>query len=394
MKLTEDLAKSLLRRHGLPVPDGAAARTAEEAGAIAREYGGAAVVKALIAAGRRGKQGLVTVVENEEAAARETSRMLGAQAFGNPITRIYVERRATIARELYLSFAFTDQNMRMVICCEGGVDIETTYARSPEKIVVADVDPLRGLKAWDAVGYWADAGLKGQALAAVGRLTASLYDAFVACDAVMMEINPLTLDDENKPLLVGSMMEIDDSALFRQPRIEAEGISEASANPREAAVILANRSYPGGESRYTELDGNIGLLVAGGGAGLLQHDMIVELGGKPANHTDVSPAPGTEKLEAILDAIFTNPRSRSLLIGYNYLQMARCDQIAEALRISVERNRVNPGRFPIVMRVFGPEEKKAREIAAAIPGVNYLAPDATLEDGCRMIVELTRQAAE
>jgi succinyl-CoA synthetase beta subunit/citryl-CoA synthetase large subunit len=127
---------------------------------------------------------------------------------------------------------------------------------------------------------------------------------------------------------------------------------------------------------------------------LLQHDMIVELGGKPANHTDVSPAPGTEKLEAILDAIFTNPRSRSLLIGYNYLQMARCDQVAKALRISVDRNRVDPTRFPIVMRVFGPEEKKAREIAASIPGVNYLAPDATLEDGCRMIVELTRQAAE
>jgi succinyl-CoA synthetase beta subunit len=121
--------------------------------------------------------------------------------------------------------------------------------------------------------------------------------------------------------------------------------------------------------------------------------MIVDMGGRPANHSDLSPAPGTEKVEAVLDAIFTNPKARSLLIGYNYLQMARCDYVAQALKISVERNCVDPTQFPIVMRLYGPEEERAREIVDTIPGVNYLPPGCSLEDGCRAIVAATKNLA-
>lgn len=389
MKLTEDLTKSLLRKHGLPVTEGGIARSPQEAMELAVEYGGAVAVKALIAAGRRGKAGLVRIVETRDQAKQAAEQIFSSTAAGVEIERIYVERRINAARELYISFVFADRAPRMILSCEGGMDIEAVHADDPDKVVVIDIDPLRGVTPWYAIEHWSDAGLSGLPLATVGRLTARLYDAFVACDALMMEVNPLALDESGSPLLVGAMMEIDDFALFRQREITAEQLDKGPANPREAAVQEANRRYPGASSRYTELDGDIGLLVAGGGAGLLQHDMIVEMGGRPANHSDISPAPGTEKLEAVFDAIFSNPRTKSLLIGYNYLQMARCDQVARALKLSVERNKVDTTKFPIVLRLFGPAEAEAREIVATIPGVTYLQSDASLEDGCRRVVEET-----
>ena len=394
MRLTEERAKALLRSRGLPVPDGAPAATPEEARALAEAHGGAVAVKALVPAGRRGKAGLVRLADTAEAATDAARDLLGREAAGATVERVYVERQAEIARELYLSFAFADRAPRMVLSCEGGVDIEGVHAATPDKVVVADIDPLRGVRPWDAIEHWSRAGLEGRALAAVGRLTAALYDAFVALDAVMLELNPIALDADGRPALVGTMLEIDDFALRHQPAVADLATAASPANPRERAVEIANRSHPGAASRDVELEGDIGLLVAGGGAGLLQHDMIVAMGGRPANHSDVSPAPGTEKLEAVLDAIFANPRSRSLLIGYNYLQMARCDQVAKALKISVERNGIDAGRFPIILRLFGPAEAEAREIVATIPGARYLPPDASLEDGCRAVVEATRSAAE
>jgi succinyl-CoA synthetase beta subunit/citryl-CoA synthetase large subunit len=207
----------------------------------------------------------------------------------------------------------------------------------------------------------------------------------------MLEINPLAVDRAGNIHLVGTMMEVDDNALFRHgewlglPAARSE--TDKPLNERERSVIDADRRLPGGAIRYTELDGDIGLLVAGGGAGLLQHDMIVDLGGRPANHTDVSPTPTPEKPEALFDAIFSNPRTRGLLVGYNYLQMAPCDRVAEALISSARKHKIDATKFPIVVRLFGPAEERAREMVASLPGVNYLPSGAPLADGVRAIVK-------
>ncbi|WP_181167549.1 ATP-grasp domain-containing protein [Mesorhizobium sp. B2-6-5] len=180
MKLTEDVAKELLRKRGLPVPQGTVATTASVAAIAAKGYGGAVAVKALIAAGRRGKAGLVRLAETEELASQAAADLLGIKAMGGKVERLYVERQVDIGRELYLSFAFADRTLRMVLSCQGGVDIEALHAASPEKILVVDIDAVRGLKPWDAIAHWSGAGLTGRPLAAVGRLTAQLYNAFVA----------------------------------------------------------------------------------------------------------------------------------------------------------------------------------------------------------------------
>jgi succinyl-CoA synthetase beta subunit len=120
--------------------------------------------------------------------------------------------------------------------------------------------------------------------------------------------------------------------------------------------------------------------------------MIIAAGGRPANHTDISPGPTPDKMKAVFDAIFENPRTKSLLIGFNHLQMAPADRVIEALVASLADNPVDPRSFPIVVRVFGPAEKEARELAATVAGIHYLPRSASLKDGVDMIVELNKTA--
>lgn len=330
------------------------------------------------------------LVKSPSEARAAAAEIIGKQIAGFTVERLYVERAVKIVHELYLSFAFGSLAPRIVASVSGGIDIETAFEDVPASIVSADIDPRLGLRPWEAIDVWDRAGLDAALLTAVAKLTVELFDAFRAADALMLELNPLALDEAGAPWLVGSMMEIDDQALFRQ---QWAGRLAASAgqtrNEREEMVALADRKFPGGAIRYSELDGDIGLLVAGGGAGLLQHDMIVAAGGRPANHSDVSPTPTPDKPAAVIEAIFTNPRARSLLIGYNFLQMARCDNVIQGLLIAMKKHGVDAHQFPIVVRLFGPGEAEARALAASVPGIEYLPHGASLADGVAAILAAT-----
>jgi succinyl-CoA synthetase beta subunit len=122
--------------------------------------------------------------------------------------------------------------------------------------------------------------------------------------------------------------------------------------------------------------------------------MIVAAGGRPANHSDISATPTPDKPAAVFDAIFTNPKAHGLLIGYNYLQMARCDLVIKALLMSMDRNAVDPRRFPIVIRLFGPAEEEARQLAATRPGITYLPSGTGFAEGCRTIVQAVDRIAK
>jgi len=158
-------------------------------------------------------------------------------------------------------------------------------------------------------------------------------------------------------------------------------------------VIAADRKFAGGAIRYTELPGDIALFVSGGGAGLLQHDLVLAAGGRPANHSDLSPA-SVDKPAALFDAIFRNPAVKGVLVGMNYLQLLPCTLIVEALLVSLKRNDVDPRRLPIVLRLFGPKESEARALAATVPGLRYMPPGASLADAVQAIVAAVGEARQ
>jgi succinyl-CoA synthetase beta subunit len=397
MRLHEDATKAALAAAGIEVPRAAVVTDAQAAARAAAELagaGGRVAIKALVAAGRRGKAGAVAVCDATHAEAA-AARIFAGGFDGRPVERLYVEAAVDIAEELYASFAFGPLAPRLVVSRRGGVDIEAVAHESPEAIVIREIDPLAGLQTWHAAAAWEQAGVPSARVPALAEFTARLYRAFCAVDGLMLELNPIALTPDGTPKLVGAMLEVDDNALHRHPAWR--DLAEESAGPGgrpltegERAVAEANRTFPGGATRYIELDGDIGLLVSGGGASLYQHDLILEFGGRPANHTDFSPTPTPDKHVAVLDAIFRRGGVRGLLVGCNVLQLARCDLIVEALAIALRRHAIDPQRFPIVIRLIGPHEAEARAIAAQFPGIRYLPREATLAQACAEIVAAVR----
>ena len=393
MRLREDVAKAWLRARGLPVPEGRVAATPEEASVAARTYGGHVAVKALVRAGRRGKAGAVKIAGTAQTAQAAALEILGMDVAGYRVKQVYVESAIDIATEYYLSFGFGRLTPHVAASCRGGIDIEDNSA----EVIAVEIDPLKPLGTWHASSLWERAGTKSGMIPALADITVRLYEAFCDADALMLEVNPLALTVDGTLSIVGAMMEVDANALFRHPTWQESEEAEAGPdgrelNERERSVLIADRKFPGGGVRYTEVPGNIALFVAGGGAGLLQHDLMLALGGLPANHADISPA-GVDKPAALFDAMFKNPATKGLLVGMNYLQMLPCTVIIKALLMSIARNHVNPQHIPIVIRVFGPEEDEARRACASVPGIHYLPHGATLEEGVREIVAAVKQLA-
>ena len=397
VKLTEDRTKAWLSERGLPVPRGAVATSPQEAMTLAARFGSVAI-KALVPTGRRGKSGAVRLVANTKDAREAAMAILGRDVAGHTVKRLYVEEQVPIAQEFYLAFGFDGAAPTVVASIRGGVDIEEVFNSDPDAVVRRAIDSSCGLRYWDALNLWDAAGAPNDAIAALARATVQLWHAFHQSDGLVLEINPLAIDRSGNLSFVGAMLEVDANALFRQPQWESE-VKEQLVGGRkpsagELAVAEANRMLPGGAVRYTELEGEIGLLVGGGGASLLMHDMILEAGGRPANHTDSSPGPITEKLKVVLREVLSNAKVRGLLVAYNRLQMARCDVKIEALVHALRQTKVDPRTFPIVVRLVGPEEARARELAAEFPGIEYLNDDASLDDAVRRIVERTRPTSD
>lgn len=386
--LTEDRVKAALQAAGLPVPEGDSATSAEEARGVAGRLGGPLVVKALVPTGRRGKAGAIGFADSPEEAAALAERFIGSEVNSFACRAVYIERKAEIEKEVYLSFVLEDIPPRVLLSTEGGVDIEEVHRSKPAAIVAAAVDPLRGLPAWDCVGLWEQVGLPNDSLAALSALTAKLYRFFVGTNGLMLELNPVALDREGKPIIVGAMLATEDLMFEGAGDDEDAGLTDG-----ERRVVAANRRIPGGMVRYKELDGDIGMFVGGGGAGLHQHDLILAAGGRPANHTDASTV-NPDKVRALIDVILDNPRVNSLFVSWHYQQMAQIDRRVIPVIEALKDRGIDPREFPVVIRMFGPGEEAARAAAAELEGIHYMPHGAPMTDGIRLIVELTEQARQ
>ena len=319
------------------------------------------------------------LVRREVAVAAES--LLGAKIAGHACDLVYVEEWQSVQSELYLSFSFDGRTPTVRASAAGGVDFEARIHEGAG-IFSRTIDSSIGLDEDGARELWEFLGMPKRALGVLADLTVAAGRVF-ADDALVLELNPVSMTNDGGVVVIGALMEIDDAALFRHPELEWVPIG---LTPREARVAEANVRLGGPAVRYVELSGDIGLLVGGGGAGLYQHDLLVRAGARPANHSDMAAGVQTEKLDALIQAVLDHPRLRRLLVGFNTLQMARCDIIIERLLEGLRALGDRGAELPIVVRLDGLEADRARGLAVDWPGLTYLPATATLADGVAAIL--------
>jgi succinyl-CoA synthetase beta subunit len=386
MNIHEYQAKAVLREFGVPVPRGIAAFSVAEAVAAAKELGGPVwVVKAQIHAGGRGKAGGVKLVKSLEDVEREAGRLVGSTLVthqtgphGKEVRRLYIEEASNIDREYYLS-ALVDRatgRIAFVASTEGGMEIEEVARTHPEKILSFSIDPVTGFM----VHHAHEVARALQFSGAVGKqaevMLPKLYQAFMAKDMNLLEINPLVVTKSGQLICLDAKMGFDDSALYRHPDITAmRDLTEE--DPKE---IEASRY----DLSYVALDGTIGCMVNGAGLAMATMDIIKLYGEKPANFLDVGGGASKEKVAAAFKIITSDPQVKGILINI-FGGIMRCDIIAEGVVAAVKDVGL---RVPLVVRLEGTNVELGKEIIAK-SNLNVTSAD-DLDDAARKIVEAVR----
>jgi succinyl-CoA synthetase beta subunit len=389
MNIHEYQAKALLSGFGVPVPRGAAAFTVDEAIKAARDLGGPVyVVKAQIHAGGRGKAGGVKVVKSLDEVAKAAERMLGAKLVthqtgpqGKEVHRLYIEEGAAIDREFYLSALIDRATSRVafVVSTEGGMDIEEVARTTPEKIVTFSIDPATGVMPHHGRVVAQALGLNGDAARQTEGLVTKLYQAFVAKDMSLLEINPLILTKTGQLVCLDAKVGFDDNALYRHPDVAGlRDLTEEDEKEIEASKYDLN---------YIALDGTIGCMVNGAGLAMATMDIIKLYGEAPANFLDVGGGATKEKVTAAFKIITADPQVKGILVNI-FGGIMRCDVIAEGVVAAVKEVGL---RVPLVVRLEGTKVKEGEEIIAT-SNLNVVSAS-DLDDAAQKIVKAVRGRA-
>ena len=372
MKLHEYQSKQIFAKYGIPIPRGRVAATADEAKQIAKELGGRVVIKSQVLVGGRGKAGGIRLAKSPDEAAELADKILTMEIKGLPVRKVLVDEAANIETEIYLGITNDRSARRPVVMASsaGGVEIEEVARLTPEKIIKAHIDPLLGLRDYQARDVAVGIDLPREHWQLFGQITKGLWQAYQDCDATLAEINPLVITAENKLLAVDGKMLIDDNALFRQP-----ALSEMRDLDAEAPSEIEARRY--GLS-FIKLDGNIGCMVNGAGLAMTTMDIIKLFGGEPANFLDIGGGAGADKVAAAMRIILADPNVKAVLFNI-FGGITRCDEVARGVLVAM--NEVKP-KAPMVVRLVGTNAEEGREILA---NAKMITADTLADAACKAV---------
>jgi len=386
MNIHEYQAKEVLRTFGVPVPKGQSAFTVEEAVKAAEALGGPVwVVKAQIHAGGRGKGGGVKVVKSIEDVKKEAQRMLGMTLIthqtgpqGRLVKRLYIEDGSAIERELYLS-ALVDRatsRIAFIVSTEGGMDIEEVAHKTPEKIHTFQIEPAAGYSPYVGNEIAVALGLKGEQAKQIGKVVKSLYEAFLAKDMSLLEINPLVVTKDGNIICLDAKLNFDDNSLYRHKDIqELRDLDEEDPAEVEASKF---------DLSYIKLDGEIGCMVNGAGLAMATMDIIKLYGSEPANFLDVGGGASKEKVTAAFKIIVRDPHVKGILVNI-FGGIMKCDIIAEGIVAAAKEISLS---VPLVVRLEGTNVELGKEILAK-SGLAITSAD-NLADAAEKVVKAVK----
>jgi succinyl-CoA synthetase beta subunit len=370
MNLHEYQGKQLFAEYGLPVSEGHAVDTPQEAAEAADMIGGDMwVVKAQVHAGGRGKAGGVKLVKTKDEIREFAKQWLGSNLVtyqtddnGQPVSKILVESCTDIAEELYLG-AVVDRSSRRIVfmaSTEGGVEIEKVAEETPEKILRATIDPLVGPQPYQGRDLAFKLGLQGDQIKQFVKIFMGLAQMFIDKDLALIEINPLVITDQGNLHCLDAKIGVDSNALYRQDALrDMHDPSQEDAREAHAAQWELN---------YVALDGNIGCMVNGAGLAMGTMDIVALHGGFPANFLDVGGGATKERVSEAFKIILSDDNVKAVLINI-FGGIVRCDLIAEGVIGAVQEIGV---KVPVVVRLEGNNAELGQKTLAD-SGLNIIA---------------------
>jgi len=382
MNIHEHQAKQILKKYGVPVPEGIFALTVEELIKKAKSLKTEKfVLKAQIHAGGRGKAGGVKILNNISELTKASSELLGKKLItpqtgpeGREVKRLYVEESSNIKKEFYLSCLVDRASSKIAFISsdQGGMDIEEVASKTPKKIITTKIDIGNNILDSDCEKIIEIFSLKNNAKNQAISLIKSIYKMFISTDASMVEVNPLILTKEEKIICLDAKVNFDDNALFKHPDIvELRDLNEE--DPTEIEASKYNLSY-------VKLEGSIGCMVNGAGLAMATMDIIKLHGKEPANFLDVGGGASKEKVSAALKIILLDKNVEGILINI-FGGIMRCDVLAQGVVDAAKEINIS---VPLVVRLAGTNFKEGKEILDN-SGLKLISAE-NLDDAAKKIV--------
>ena len=364
MKIHEYQGKEIFRNYSIPTPRGYLVQDIDEAVEIVKKTQDdfnteTVVVKAQIHAGGRGKGGGVKVSKNLDSAISNIKQILGMNLvthqtglMGQKVKKVYIEEASSIDKEFYCAITL-DRNLGkdvFMVSTEGGVEIEKVADETPEKIIKTWIDPLIGMKSYQARKLAFGLDLEAAPFKEAVSLFQNLYKCYVGTDASLVEINPLVLTSDKKIIALDAKFNFDNNALYRQKDISSlRDLDEEDPTEVEAGKYDLN---------YIKLDGNVGCMVNGAGLAMATMDIIKLAGGDPANFLDVGGAASAETVKNGFKIILSDKNVKAILINI-FGGIVRCDRVAKGVINAVEELGL---KVPVVVRLEGTNAEEAKAI--------------------------------
>lgn len=379
LKLYEYEAKGILKKNGIPTPEGFLAANIRQVREAAAKIGKPVVVKAQLLLSGRGKAGGIlfasSMIETEKAA----EELLHTKIRGTPVKTILVEEKLAIKKELYVGVTVDRPNRSYMLISSsiGGIEIEEVAAQSPEKVLRTIIDPWLGFRSFHAKKIAQEMGYRGKQELELAQILETMYRVAMEHDSLIFEINPLAETIEGEFVAVDAHIIIDDNALFRHPKYEKAMIEEDREQTPQEKQALKNKV------EYVKLDGNIGIMGNGAGLVMATLDIIKYYGGKPANFLDLGGGASLDRIESALKIIFSDPDVDVTFV--NILGgITHCDEVANAI---VEAEGLSRRKKPMIIRLVGTNEEEGKRI---LRDAGFIALE-SMEEAAKKAVETAKK---
>ena len=390
MRLLEIEAKEILMKYRIPTPPGQLVSSAEEI-----KIDGPVMLKTQIPLGGRGKAGGILEVSSQGETKAKLEKLFSTQVKGYRPKKILVEEKMEVEQEFFLAVSYDTvaKEPVAIFSQEGGVDIEELASRQPEKVMKEWFSVRGRLPQYRAREIISDAGVSGRMLLGLGTIFSSLADIFLDYDATIAEINPLALTRNGKLIALDCHIEIDDDAVSRHKDI-AEKQNDLDRYEEERSSTDFERrgkeidelDHRGVAGRIIEFDGNLGLIIGGGGASLTAFDAVQHHGGKPANYCEIGGNPSVMKVKELTKHILSKSGVDKIAVIMNVVSNTRVDLVARGVMKGIMEVGKLPSETLSVFRIPGAWEEEGFKILSRYE-VPYCDRSVSIDEAAKMAVE-------